>query len=113
MRILTEDAVLVCAHELGRVGIEATQQLVTINRRRVLVERNPEARPIRGCPNFAIVIKPCTRTLMATKGYSSLLRIQGQRVCLDSISGLTDGTPPGVVQYKVRDAGQQFVAEVA
>jgi hypothetical protein len=45
-------------------------------------------------------------------GYSDLLRIDGRRICLDSLNGLTDGTPPGTVMYKVNEPGQPFVAEV-
>ena len=111
MLLLNEDAVLVCKHELGRVSIEATQDLVTIGDRRVLVEPNPERRGISLCPNYGITIKPCTLTLKVNQGYSNLLRIQGHRVCLDTVKGLTDGTPPGVVEYKVRSAGQEFVFE--
>lgn len=111
MKLLTEDAVLVCNHELGRVDIEPTQSLVTIERRAVLVENNPEARRITGCPNIGAVIKPCLATLKVREGYSDLLRIEGRRVCLDTVTGLTDGTPPGTVPYKVRTPGQVFVAE--
>jgi hypothetical protein len=111
MRLLTEDAVLVCAHELGVVGIAATQALVTVAGRRVLVERDPEARPVAGCPNVGPAIKPCTTTLPVRAGYSGLLRIGGRRVCLDTVTGLTDGTPPGTVQYRVRIPGQILVAE--
>jgi hypothetical protein len=32
-------------------------------------------------------------------------------MCLDTVNGLTDGTPPGVVEYKVRHAGQELVTE--
>ena len=39
---LTEDAKLVCAHEAGSVQIVATQKLVSIDSRRVLVEPDPE-----------------------------------------------------------------------
>lgn len=109
---LTEDAVLVCAHELGVVGIRATQDLVTVGGRRVLVAADPESRPIVGCPNVGLVIKPCTSTLLVTGGYSDLLRIDGRRVCLDPVTGLTDGTPPGTVEYHVRSAGQALVEEV-
>ena len=111
MLLLNEDAVLVCKHELGHVSIEAIQNLVTIGGRRVLVEPNPEHRGISRCPNYGITVKPCTRTLAVERGYSKLLRIQGKRVCLDTVKGLTDGTPPGIVEYKVRSAGQEFVFE--
>lgn len=109
---LTEDAVLVCAHELGAIANTTTQDFVTIKHRRVLVEKNPENRPIAGCPNTGPSIKPCTKTLKVKQGYSSWIRINGKRVCLSTIRGLTDGTPPGVVVYKVRSTGQQLVAEV-
>lgn len=111
MRWLTEDAVLVCKHELGRVGLAPVQDLVTIDGRRVLVESDPESRPIAGCPNYGPAIKPCTHTLQVREGYSDWVRVGGRRVCLDAVRGLTDGTPPGTVEYIVRDAGQTFVEE--
>ncbi|MGC9347460.1 MAG: hypothetical protein ACP5JG_04900 [Anaerolineae bacterium] len=113
MRVLTEDAVLICNHELGIVGIRATQDLVTIEGRRVLVEPNPERRPITGCPNVGATIKPCQQTLRVQQGYSDFVRVDGKRICLDTVTGLTDGTPPGTVHYRVRDPGQPFVSEVA
>jgi hypothetical protein len=112
MRVLTEDALLVCNHELGTVRIVATQDLVTVRGRRVLVETDPESRPIVGCPNVGATIKPCQQTLRVQTGYSDLVRINGRRVCLDIVTGLTDGTPPGTVQYKVRQPGQDLVSEV-
>ena len=111
MQLLTEDAKLVCAHELGKVDIEPTQSLVRIDARLVLVEADPEGRDINGCPMYGAVIKPCRTTLPVKVGYSELLRIEGRRVCLDTVRGLTDGTPPGTVMYKVDDPGQKWVSE--
>ena len=111
MRLLTENAVLVCAHELGVVAIRPSQNVVRIGGRRVLVERNPEQCAIAGCPNVGPSIKPCTSTLVVEAGYSNLLRIDGRRVCLDPVTGLTDGTPPGTVKYKVRSPGQRWVGQ--
>ena len=111
MRWLTEDAVLVCAHEVGLVGIKTSQNFVTVNRRRVLIDDNPETCPIVGCPNTGPSIKPCTQTLKVREGYSKFIRIEGQRICLETVVGLTDGTPPGTVIYKVRNPGQNFVRE--
>lgn len=108
---LTRDAILVCGHEVGIVGIAATQNLVTIEHRDVLVETDPEKRPIAGCPNVGPTIKPCTTTLKVKAGYSDLVRIEGRRVCLDAVTGLTDGTPPGTVIYKVRSPGEDLVSE--
>jgi hypothetical protein len=109
VRLLTEDAVIVCKHELGRVGIVTSQGLVTIGARRVLVETDPQGRLIVGCPNIGATIKPCTMTLAVQGGYSNLLRVNGRRVCLDTVVGLTDGTPPGMVKYEVRQPGQGLV----
>lgn len=111
MRVLTEDAVLVCLHEKGRVGIVFSQELTTVEGRKILVERDPEGRPISGCPMYGPAIRPCKLTLKVDDGYSDLLRIEGRRICLDTVNGLTDGTPPGVVEYKVRHAGQDLVTE--
>jgi hypothetical protein len=111
MRLLTVDALVVCAHELGRVGLVHSQPWVTVEGRPVLVRADPEGRPIAGCPNIGPTIKPCTSTLAVKVGYSDLVRIGGRAVCLDTLSGLTDGTPPGVVKYKVNAPGQPLVTE--
>ncbi len=112
MHILTEDALVVCTHELGIVDIAATQTLVTIGKRKVLVEIDPEGRSIAGCPNVGPGIKACLTTLAVKEGYSDLLRIHGKRICLDTVTGYTDGTPPGVVKYKVNKPGQTLAGEV-
>lgn len=115
MLILTEDAVLICNHVLGKVGNRPSQTLVTIEKRKVLVENDPEGRRISNCPNsnpFA-GMKPCQLTLRVQAGYSDLLRIDGKRVCLNTVTGLTDGTPPGTVMYTVREPGQTLVSEGA
>lgn len=110
MRWLTEDATLVCDHG-GRVKIVPTQTLVRIRGRRVLVEPDPEGRSIAACPNVNPVIglRPCVTTLKVKQGYSGFIRIGRQPVSLDSVSGLTDGSPPGTVRYTVVDPGQALV----
>ena len=111
MKLLTENAVLLCGHKLGVVDIAATQKLVAVDGRRLLVRRNPEGRPIKGCPP-APGFKPCQVTVNVTGGYSTLLRIERKPVCLDTLSGLTDGTPPGSVIYSVSRPGQHWVSEI-
>jgi hypothetical protein len=111
MNFLTQDAILVCQHNLGRVSVAAGQDWVTIGGRQVLVENDPEGRPITGCPNIGATIKPCLLTLKVQSGYSDWIRVDGRRVCLDSITGYTDGTPPGVVKYQVVASGQTLVQE--
>ncbi len=108
---LTENAVLVCSHEMGIVTNTTSQSFVRIEGRRVLVKNNPENRAIVGCPNIGPTIKPCIKTLKVKRGYSSFIRIDGHSVCLSTVLGLTDGTPPGTVTYKVRSPGQKLVSE--
>ena len=113
MYLLTDRAVLVCAHETGLVGIAASQGLVRIDGRWALVTPDPVGKPIVGCVNAnpPAGIKPCTSTLPVQQGYSDWVRIEGRSVCLDTVEGLTDGTPPGSHKYKVRSPGQDFVSE--
>jgi len=51
--------------------------------------------------------------LKVQAGYSDWIRVDGKRICLDTITGLTDGTPPGTVKYKVNEPGQPFIEEIA
>ncbi|MDG5814097.1 hypothetical protein QA601_03340 [Chitinispirillales bacterium ANBcel5] len=112
MKILTEDAVLKCAHETGTIPMSGSQDFVTIRGRKILVEPDPVGKSVLGCPNMGVGIKPCTSTLAVQVGYSDLLKISGKRVCLDTVKGLTDGTPPGTVEYTVAQPGQSLAEEV-
>jgi hypothetical protein len=109
MNLLSQDAVLVCDHASGIVGIVPTQEWVRVEGRLLLVDNNPEDRPIVGCPNYGATIKPCIKTLRVDQGYSRFLRIDDRSLCLDSVKGLTDGTPPMTVQYTVRSPGQHLL----
>jgi hypothetical protein len=112
--ILTEDAVLMCGHA-GVVKTTTSQSFVTVAGRLVLVEDDPEGRRIVGCPNLnpAAGLRPCVTTLKVRAGYSQLVRIGGAPVCLATVRGETDGTPPGTVEYTVRSPGQDFVSGAA
>jgi hypothetical protein len=111
MKLLTEDAQLVCNHETGLVTNKMSQNLVRIQGRRILVGSDPVGCAIKGCSNANPPggIKPCTTTLAVQSGLSKFVRVNGQPVCLETVTGLTDGTPPSTVQYKVRTIGQSFV----
>ena len=114
MKFLTEDAVLSCDHNgTGHVQNHPTQGLVRISGRRVLVATDPEGRPIKLCDNIGIGMKPCLITLKVQQGYSTFLRVDGHAVCLDTVVGLTDGSPPGTVSYRVRRSGQDYVSGAA
>jgi hypothetical protein len=109
-RALSEKAVLVCDHELGRVGLAPRQGLVRVNGQRLLVDDDPEGRPIGGCPNSNPLagIQPCRKTLAVAAGYSALVRVNGRRVCLEPVTGMTDGVPP-TFHYGVREPGQSLL----
>ena len=113
MRALTEDAQLVCIHPGGRVELKQRQSWVTIARRRVLVANDPEGCTIKTCSNVVTPNVPCTTTLAVLTGYSSFIRVGGHALCLDTVTGLTNGTLQGTVRYSVADPGQAFVSASA
>ena len=108
MYCMTEDATVVCDHQYGNVqGFDPAQGWVTVMRRRILVEPDPVGRTIAGCPNLPPMGKPCTNTMAVASGYSALIRIDGRRVCLDTVVGMTNGVAP--VLYRVRNPAQELV----
>ena len=109
---LTDGADVRCTHHVGRSPQKASQAWVRIEGRPVLVAPDPVGRPIGGCPNIGVGIKPCTTTLSLRHGASGLVRIDGHPAIRGDLVGYTDGTPPGGVDYRVRDAGQTLVGEV-
>jgi hypothetical protein len=110
MKLLTLDAGVFCQHQ-GRVKLDACQRFVTIAGRPVLVATDPEGKSIVGCPMVPPMAKTCVTTFPVATGYSSFVRIDGRKICLDTVTGLTDGVPP--VQYTVQAPGQSLVSEVA
>ena len=111
---LTEDATLICDHG-GRVSLATSQDYVRINKRRVLIQPNPESRGIAGCPNSnpLVGILSCRTTLEVRQGYSAFVHIDRKPVCLQTVLGYTDGSPPRVANYKVVDPAQIFVGASA
>lgn len=112
MEWLTVDSVIKCGHR-GTVVNVPSQEWVRVVRpggpRPVLVDDDPQGRTIRGCPNSGPNIKKCGRTLKVTAGYSTWLRVDGAAVVLSHLDGLTDGSPPGAVHYRVTDPRQDFL----
>lgn len=110
MEWLTEDAKVTCDHG-GIVRNKPSQNWVRIADRRVLVATDPEGRTIAGCPNINVLLglRACLTTLVVRTGYSEFVSIDGHSVSLRSVQGLTDGTPPGTVTYRVLAPGQALV----
>ena len=110
MLLLTEKAVLGCGHG-GLVSNVPTETFVFIEGTRLLLDNDPENKPVAKCP-IAPPAKPCTLTRDVKAGYSNLLYIDGRGVCLSNLMGLTDGVIPAAVStYSVLSAGQDFVSE--
>ena len=109
MDIVTTDASIKCGHD-GRVENVPGQHWVRIAAALVLVDNDPEGRVIRACPNIGPTMKPCAKTLVLNTGYNSWVKIDGNKIVMDNLDGLTDGTLPGTVHYTARDAGQHFVS---
>lgn len=111
MLVVTDSALVNCAHVMGIVSLVPGQSLLYIGGRPALVQTQPIGRPIAGCPNVGMTIKPCTSVVNVTGGWSDLAFVDGRPLCLDTLTGLTDGTPPGTVKYTVKNAGQGFVCQ--
>jgi hypothetical protein len=109
MRVITEDALIVCSHD-GVVQLMPIQNWLTINGRKVLIENDPEGRSIALCPNISTTTKACLHTLKVEQGYSAFVRADGHSLCYETVQGKTDGLAPGkVFDYHVRQPGQDFV----
>jgi hypothetical protein len=109
MKALSQTAVVTCDHGTGIVANAASQQLVTVFGVPLLIGKDPVGKGIAGCTNVSTTIKPCTSTINLDSGNSSWVTINGQGVCLDSVVGGTDGTPPSATKYRVKFAGQVLV----
>jgi hypothetical protein len=106
---ITEDATLRCDHA-GSARVTSffpLQSWVTIGHRRVLVDPDPEGRPMSGCIMNPPQFLPCSTTLKVTAGYSTWIRVDSHGVCLSSVVGLTLANPQ--TNYRVHDPAQQLV----
>ena len=56
---------------------------------------------IAACPNEGPTVRPCQEIASITGGKAQLLADDGSPCLLDSLSGLTDGFPPGSVRFRV------------
>jgi hypothetical protein len=119
MLVLTLNAILKCVHVNGLVINTHSQDWLTITEPSardgraqkstpMLIQPDPERRTIVGCPMINVGILPCLLTLSVRTGYSEFVSVGGQRLCLKSVTGLTNGSP-GIQEYRVESAGQNFV----
>lgn len=96
--VVTTGATIVCAHG-GQVTLTPRQSTVTAGGAPVLRETDIMGAPIVGCAQPpTISSKPCTVVVSILPGGSApTVAAGGLPVHLDSLSGMTDGVPPGTV----------------
>lgn len=101
-----------CAHG-GRVALTPRQGTILFQGGPVLCEPDLVGAPIIGCAQpVTASSKPCTVVVAVNPGSSSLrVTVDGRPVHLATLTGITDGVPPGVVT--VIDPGQAAVQGLA
>jgi hypothetical protein len=111
MKLLTTRAIFTCAHPPGQADAGPhAQGFVRIGGDPVLVGNDPGGLGVGMCPLVPPNNRPCTTTRRPVAGHSRWIRIDGTPVCLDRITGPTNGVPPG--RYAVVRPGQELVREV-
>ncbi len=106
--VVTSNARIICAHG-GQVQLIPKQTTVSIQGGMVMRETDLIGAPILGCPVVPSTnSKPCTMVASTFPGGSApnVLAV-GMPVHLDTLSGITDGLPPGTIS--VVDPGQRVV----
>ena len=107
--VVTSNARIICAHG-GQVTLIPKQTMVQIQGGMVMRESDLVGSPIVGCAQPPSPgSKPCTLVVSVIPGTGSSMRVTagGLPVHLDTLTGITDGVPPGTIQ--VLSAGQTTV----
>ena len=106
--IVTSNATILCVHG-GRVMVTPRQMKVLIQGGSVLCEGDLSGVPIVGCAQPPTpATKPCTMVVSTLPGSASLkVTAAGRPVLLSTLSGITDGVPPGTIM--VVSPGQMSV----
>ena len=96
--VVTSNATILCTHG-GKVQLVPRQMSVTIQGGSVLCEPDLAGAPIVGCAQPpSPSTKPCTTVVSTFPGSSSLVAsVGGRPVYLATLSGITDGVPPGSI----------------
>ncbi len=107
-QIVTANAVISCQHQ-GMVTLTPGQTQVVIEGGEVLCEPDLVGAPIIGCTQPASPSsKPCLQVVSTVPGSTSTkVSVGGRPVYLSTLSGMTDGVPPGML--RVSDPGQTSV----
>jgi len=101
-KVLTENTTLHCAATPDKPPLHGGTLKVSPSARLrvdgapVLTGDDVQQATIVDCGNKAPGQAPCT-TVISVSGLATKLRVDGQFVVTDSISGTTGGTPPGTI----------------
>jgi hypothetical protein len=106
--VVTGNARIVCAHG-GQVTLIPRQPTVMAGGAPIMRETDLIGAPIVGCAQPPTVSsKPCTLVVSVMPGGSApTVSVSGMPAHLDTLTGMTDGVPPGTIQ--VLSAGQTTV----
>ncbi|MCY1125542.1 hypothetical protein OU426_01635 [Frigidibacter sp. RF13] len=108
---LTEKSFLQCAHS-GTVGLDASQDFVTVDGVLALVKPDLLDRPIAACPHATPSTPPCTKTVAVDESpaYSAFVTIGGKALCKDTATGRTNWSQLNIVPFGVTSARQELLA---
>lgn len=97
--VLTTSSTITCPHS-GSVNVMGEEKL-KIKGSKGLIKSGIEMKDINGCLNENSTSPPitkCSRVQMGTSGEATKLKVRGNPVILDTLTGMTDGKVSGVVQ---------------
>ena len=106
--LVTTSATIICSHG-GQVTLLPKQTTVQIKGGMVMCEPDLVGSPIAGCAQApSPSTKPCTMVVSTLPGSTSLkVMVGGRPAYLATLTGLTDGVPPGTIT--VVNPGQTVV----
>lgn len=96
--VVTTNASIMCVHG-GKVTLLPRQMTVTIQGGSVMCEPDLVGAPVAGCGQPTTgTTKQCTMVASTLPGSSSpVVKVAGRPVYLATLTGLTDGVPPGAI----------------
>ena len=93
--VLTTGSTVKCSHQ-GTATLSSTAKL-TVGTKSVLLSTDFASWPIAGCTQTGGPPTPCTSIVSVAAGAATKLTVGGVAVLLDTLSGPTNGAPPGTV----------------
>ena len=104
--VVTAASTLLCPHGAPLV-ITPSQELLAVDGQSVLVSADLRAAAILACQNIGAGLTPCTKVQSVDGGLAAHLKVGDDQVVLETVVGLTDGTPqPPLPQRLVSEVNQ-------